>query len=74
MPIYEYTCRSCGCQFEVLHRSSRETKPACPKCGADEVDKLFSVFGFSSGGSFVSSSTKGAGCSACSSRNCSSCG
>ncbi|MCK4224883.1 MAG: zinc ribbon domain-containing protein [candidate division Zixibacteria bacterium] len=73
MPIYEYTCQHCNTKFEILQRTSQDEKPACPKCGAKEVKKIFSLFGFSSGGRFVSSSTEGASCSTCSVRNCSSC-
>jgi putative FmdB family regulatory protein len=74
MPIYEYTCPGCDLKFEVLHRSGEEEKPACPKCGNRQVLRLFSVFGFSCGGSFVASTPKGDGCSTCRSKDCSSCG
>jgi putative FmdB family regulatory protein len=42
MPIYEYRCRACGQQVEVLVRSSEAT-PRCPECGSPLTDKLFSV-------------------------------
>jgi putative FmdB family regulatory protein len=74
MPIYEYACRRCEVKFEILHRSSEERKPVCPKCGAEEISRLFSVFGFSSGGNFVASTSKDQGCSTCRSKDCSSCG
>lgn len=35
MPIYEYTCRVCGSEFEHWHASMSEPAPACPKCGGD---------------------------------------
>ena len=41
MPIYEYTCKSCGHEFEELIRAG-ET-PACPKCHKTNVAKSFSV-------------------------------
>ena len=41
MPIYEYSCRQCTSDFELLIRGS-ET-PNCPECGSDELDKQFSV-------------------------------
>lgn len=45
MPIYEYTCRSCGENFEVLVRShADEAAVACPKDGSRDVEKRFSTF------------------------------
>ncbi|WP_028312348.1 FmdB family zinc ribbon protein [Derxia gummosa] len=40
MPIYEYRCTTCEEEFEVLVRSS--TVVSCPKCGAQEVERLVS--------------------------------
>lgn len=46
MPIYEYTCQNCGHSFERFFRSvSNAVEPTCPKCGAIEVKKGWSVFG-----------------------------
>ncbi|MBM82002.1 MAG: FmdB family transcriptional regulator [Planctomycetaceae bacterium] len=42
MPIFEYQCQSCESEFELLIRS-RESQPACPDCGSDELDKLISA-------------------------------
>jgi putative FmdB family regulatory protein len=41
MPLYEYQCSGCGAAFELLVRGSE--KPACPKCGSEQLDKQFSV-------------------------------
>jgi putative FmdB family regulatory protein len=41
MPIYEYACKSCGQRFEALVR--RDEVPACPSCGAAELDRLLSL-------------------------------
>lgn len=41
MPIYEYSCRSCGQEFELLVRGS-ET-PACASCGSEDVERLLSL-------------------------------
>ena len=41
MPIYEYICRGCKHEFEVLVRG-RE-KPACPSCGSAKLEKKLSV-------------------------------
>jgi len=42
MPLYEYVCRSCDHQFELLVRE--ETVFECPSCHATALDKQLSVF------------------------------
>ncbi len=42
MPMFEYRCRGCGKQFEMLVRKGQDT-PACPKCKSEELDKLLSI-------------------------------
>ena len=42
MPIYEYSCKGCGKQFEALVRS--DTQPQCPQCQSPDLEKLLSVF------------------------------
>lgn len=47
MPIYEYTCRSCGSVSEVLTGvGSDETEPVCSQCGGKDLKKKFSVMSF----------------------------
>jgi len=41
MPIYEYRCKKCGTQLEVLVRSSDKQPKRCKKCGGS-LEKLFS--------------------------------
>ena len=41
MPIYEYTCKDCGSDFELLIRGAE--KPVCPSCGKTRLTKSFSV-------------------------------
>lgn len=41
MPIYEYSCRACGHEFETLVRSA--TTPACPKCESADLERLLSL-------------------------------
>ena len=33
MPTYEYSCDSCGNDFEVFQKMSDEPVHVCPKCG-----------------------------------------
>ena len=42
MPLYEYACKSCASQFEVLVRAS-ET-PECPSCHGKDLERRLSVF------------------------------
>ena len=41
MPIYEYVCRKCSDEFEVLVRGGEQ--PECPACGSNSLQKQFSV-------------------------------
>jgi putative FmdB family regulatory protein len=41
VPIYEYTCRACGAQFEALVRGT--DVPACPSCRGEDLERLFSL-------------------------------
>jgi putative FmdB family regulatory protein len=49
VPIYEYVCQTCQLEFEQLVRGSE--RPVCPTCGAEELDKQFSVPAAHSSGS-----------------------
>jgi putative FmdB family regulatory protein len=42
MPLFEYRCRVCHAEFELLVRSG-ET-PACPECRTEDLEKLLSGF------------------------------
>ncbi|HUL67201.1 MAG TPA: zinc ribbon domain-containing protein [Burkholderiaceae bacterium] len=46
MPIYEYACHACGCEFETLVRSN--TVLECPQCHSTQLEKRLSVFATSS--------------------------
>jgi len=41
MPLYEYQCRSCSHEFEVLVRSG-DPAPTCNSCGSADLEKLLS--------------------------------
>jgi putative FmdB family regulatory protein len=44
MPLYEYDCKDCSKQVEILV-SSVNAKPSCPQCGSKKLTKLLSVIG-----------------------------
>ena len=48
MPIYEYTCKSCGHQFELLIRTG--DTPVCASCGGADLERVFSLPTVSSDG------------------------
>lgn len=42
MPIYEFQCQTCGCEFEKVRSFSDSTMPACPKCASVDVQRQLS--------------------------------
>jgi putative FmdB family regulatory protein len=45
MPIYEYSCDSCGSKFEKLVRRSEEVlESGCPSCGDKHLTQEYSTF------------------------------
>jgi putative FmdB family regulatory protein len=67
MPIFEFKCRKCRENFEVLFRSRDEkVSVACPKCGSAKTDRLMSAFA----GKIGNTSAGGAGCGSCAATSC----
>ena len=48
MPIFEYTCKKCGKDFEALVQPGSPV--ACAGCGSTQLKKKFSVFATKTGG------------------------
>ncbi len=71
MPIYEYQCKKCNKEFELLVFSG-ET-PECPYCKHKDLTKKISIFNTCGIGPKLTSSSSSATCNTCSSKNCSSC-
>lgn len=42
MPIYEFRCKDCGCEFEEICRTFEWGDVKCPSCRSPNVEKLFS--------------------------------
>ncbi len=60
MPIYEYKCKNCDNEFEMIRSANDDDRDVeCPECGKKKVEKIMSVFA-GSGGS----------CSTCSTSSC----
>lgn len=75
MPIYEYQCRSCEEQFELLVSRSRAKKtPPCPACGSTETERVMSgFFGRSVSRDGGGSTSIGSACSGCTASSCAGC-
>ena len=77
MPIYEYRCEKCGCDFEELVFG--DAIPPCPKCSSAKTHKLMSACRHSAGhnqGGYQGSATpapSGGGCAGCSGGSCATC-
>jgi len=57
MPIYEYRCNKCGESSDLrLSMFHRKKDVKCPKCGSDDVERVYSS-------SFIGESSKGDSCS-----------
>jgi putative FmdB family regulatory protein len=52
MPFYEYQCRACGAEVEVLQKITEAPLKKCPECGKNQLAKLVSapVFRLKGGG------------------------
>jgi putative FmdB family regulatory protein len=44
MPLYEFQCKACGKDSEVLVRSTDWKGTPCPHCGSTKLMKKLSVF------------------------------
>jgi putative FmdB family regulatory protein len=40
VPLYEYRCKSCKHQFEVIQKFSDDPVRICPKCGLEAIVQL----------------------------------
>jgi putative FmdB family regulatory protein len=45
MPLYDFHCRGCSCEFEALVRAG--DSPKCPECGSTDLERLLSTFALS---------------------------
>ncbi|MCA9254304.1 MAG: zinc ribbon domain-containing protein [Phycisphaerales bacterium] len=68
MPIHEFQCDRCDARFEeLIRRPGDASRLACPECGADKVQRQFSVFAARSaeGAAKTNASPPMGGCGRC---------
>ncbi len=63
MPLYEYHCDDCDHRFEALQRLGADRgELLCPRCGAENLEKLYSTFAASAQKSAGPSPAPAGGC------------
>ncbi len=40
MPTYDYKCRACGFEEEVMQRITESATTKCPKCGEETFERI----------------------------------
>jgi len=60
LPIYEYECADCSCQFELKKSFNEDTHVPCPQCGGS-THRIFSPAAiiFKGSGFYCTDSRKG---------------
>lgn len=67
MPIFEFKCKKCKENFDILFRSRDEKlSVVCPKCGSTRAERQMSAFA----GKVGNTSAGGAGCGSCAATSC----
>ena len=51
MPTYEYRCKACGHELEIVQAFTDDALSRCPSCGAEQLRKVFGSVGISFKGS-----------------------
>lgn len=46
MPTYEYQCKACGKQFEIVHSMREDDRTKCEACGEEALERLISRTAF----------------------------
>ena len=63
MPLYEYRCEACDHRFEILQRRGEPADGlACPQCGVQQLEKMFSTFAAAATQGSTAASAPGPGC------------
>jgi putative FmdB family regulatory protein len=51
VPTYEYRCKACSHQLEIVQGFTDDALTTCPSCGAEQLRKVFGSVGISFKGS-----------------------
>lgn len=71
MPIYEFKCLECNEYFEILvTRADEDVETACPKCQAENFERVMSTTNYAMGAAPGASSGVNAKTRQCSSGSC----
>ncbi len=74
MPVYEYTCKECGYQFDSLRQMKDADQPIpCKHCQSLDTRRKLSTFFSQSEGRSIGPQASGCGCGGCSGGSCASC-
>lgn len=46
MPIYEYVCKSCGHQFDMMQKMGESNIQECENCGKEQAERIISQTSF----------------------------
>ena len=70
MPTYEYRCKACSHQLEIVQGFTDDALTTCPSCGAEQLRKVFGSVGISFKGSgFYKNDSRGKTASAAAASN-----
>ncbi len=75
MPLYEYECKNCASQFELLRARNAQEPPICPVCGQTEVVRVMSSFRgrLATNSGSLRSIAGTSSCAGCSATSCAAC-
>ena len=45
MPTYEYACKACGHNFEIVQSFSEDALTTCPACSEEQLRKVYNAAG-----------------------------
>lgn len=51
MPTYQYRCKECGADLEVVQKFTDDALTTCPECGKEALRKVFNAVGITFKGS-----------------------
>jgi putative FmdB family regulatory protein len=63
MPLYEYACKQCNHEFELLVRNAEP--PVCPACQGHQLERRLSVFAAHTAGAGPKPAASPGACGTC---------